>query len=94
MSLLDMYNRMNQQADLMEEMIDTLDLREALESRADNANVIRRAANRCMGCTETDACQSWLEEHKTAEQSPSYCRNHDMFERLKHDIEAERQLAR
>ena len=94
MSLLDMYKRMTHQADLMETMIDKLELRNALETRADTVNVMRRAANRCMSCTETEACEKWLAEHNKADEAPSYCRNHDMFERLKHDIEAERRSAR
>jgi hypothetical protein len=90
MSLLAMYRRMIRKADLMEKMIDTVDARDALQSRADHANVLRRAANRCMTCAQPDACENWLADHDSAEEAPAYCRNHDLFERLKHDIEAER----
>ena len=90
MPLLSLYKRMMRKADLMEQMIDTVDVRDALETRANHADVLRRAANRCMTCAEPDACQSWLAEHDHADEAPGYCRNHDMFERLKHDIEAER----
>ncbi|MBO6553093.1 MAG: hypothetical protein JJ926_04650 [Roseitalea sp.] len=90
MSLLAMYRRMIRKADLMEKMIDTVDARDALQSRADHANVLRRAANRCMTCAEPDACEKWLAGHDRAEEAPGYCRNHDLFERLKHDIEAEK----
>ena len=90
MSLLAMYNKMMRQADLMDTMIDTLGVRSALESRPDQANVMRRAAGRCMGCNESAACEQWLTENDSAAEAPQYCRNHDMFERLIHDIEAER----
>lgn len=90
MSLVSMYNRMMRKADLMEKMIDTVDVRDALEQRPDHANVLRRAANRCMTCAEPNACESWLAEHEQANEAPSYCRNHDLFERLKHEIEVDR----
>ena len=89
MSLLTMYKRLIRQADLMDTMVDKLGVRPALEGRADQAGVMRRAANRCMSCTESAACQQWLDDHETASEAPQYCRNHDLFERLRRDIEAE-----
>ena len=90
MSLLTMYQRMIRKADLMEKMIDTVDVRDALEDRPDHANVLRRAASRCMTCGQPDACSELLDDHASADEAPSYCRNHDLFARLKHEIEAER----
>ena len=90
MSLLSMYRRMMRKAGLMEQMIDTVEVRDALDQRSDHANVLRRAVNRCLTCAEPDACEHWLAEHEHADEAPSYCRNHDLFERLKHEIASER----
>ena len=92
MPLLALYRRMMRQADLMEEMIDTVGLRDALHERPDHANVLRRATNRCMTCAEPGACRQWLTGHDSADEAPAYCRNHDLFERLKHDVEAKKPM--
>lgn len=89
MPLMSLYRRMMRQADLVEQMIDTVGLRDALQERPDHANVLSRAASRCMMCDEPSACRRWLAEHDSADEAPPYCRNHAMFERLKRDIEAE-----
>ncbi|QKV18000.1 DUF6455 family protein [Oricola thermophila] len=71
-------------------MVDKLGLRAALESRPHSSAVMKRAQERCAGCGREDACQTWLETNAHPDEAPAFCKNHDMFERLKHDIEAER----
>jgi len=42
------------------------------------------AVFRCTGCTQPEACQSWLNEHApTASTPPGYCRNSALFDALK-----------
>ena len=79
---------------LFEAMTQRLGLRKALASRAGNGAAERRALDRCMDCSAVSACETWLGETGAAATSPDFCRNHDMFERLKHDIEAERRYER
>lgn len=74
---------------LFDAMVDKLGLREAMVSRPNSAGVMRRADARCAQCGQETACSQWLAERETADEAPSYCRNHDLFERIKHDIEAE-----
>jgi len=73
-------------------MVDKLGLRTALEARPGSDAVMKRAQARCAGCGREDTCQSWMAENEIAPEAPYFCKNHDMFERLKHDIEAEKQL--
>jgi hypothetical protein len=53
---------------------------------------MKRAQQRCANCGREDTCQNWLAENETPSEAPYFCKNHDMFERLKHDIEAEKEL--
>jgi hypothetical protein len=73
-------------------MVDKLGLRAALESRPNADAVMKRAQARCADCGREDSCQSWMAENEAAGEAPYFCKNHDMFERLKHDIEAEKEL--
>lgn len=88
MSLLNMFNRMLARSELFDRMVDTLGVREAMAEKSGHGNLMRRAVSRCMGCQDGGACENWLETHDTAAEAPHYCRNHDMFARLKHEIEA------
>ena len=88
MSLLNMFNRMLARSDLFDRMVDTLGVREAMADKNDHGNLTRRAVSRCMGCKDGEACSHWLEANETAAAAPGFCRNHDMFARLKHEIEA------
>ncbi|GAB4352139.1 MAG: hypothetical protein Kow0026_09570 [Oricola sp.] len=73
-------------------MVDRLGLRSAIESRPHAKEVMKRAQQRCADCGREDECQVWLAENETAREAPCFCKNHDMFERLKHDIEIEKAL--
>ncbi|MFZ2099211.1 MAG: DUF6455 family protein [Oricola sp.] len=78
---------------LFHAMVDKLGLRDAVESRPQAKDVMRRAQARCADCGREDSCTTWLEENERPAQAPYFCKNHDMFERLKHDIEMETQAA-
>lgn len=73
-------------------MVDKLGMRDALQSRPNSEAVIKRAEARCAGCGRESECQTWMAENAAPVETPGYCRNHDLFERLKHDIEAEAAL--
>lgn len=88
MSILESLTKRQRHAALFDAMAGRLGLRRAFAVRADRG-AERRALERCMACSAVDACQTWLAETERAPSTPAYCNNHDMFERLKHDIEAE-----
>ena len=83
MSLIDMFRRINIHADLFEQMVKKLNLRDELSAVPRSPEVTRRAFSRCLTCAEPGACAEWLEETPVADEAPDYCRNHDMLERLK-----------
>ena len=70
-------------------MVDRLGLRAAIESRPHARDVMKRAQARCAECGREDTCQSWMAGNEQTDEAPYFCKNHDMFERLKHDIELE-----
>ena len=73
-------------------MVDKLGLRAAIESRPHAKDVMARAQARCADCGREDTCQSWLAENDQPGEAPYFCKNHDMFERLKHDIGLEKDV--
>lgn len=77
---------------LFQAMLDKLGLRKAILSRQNSATVMRRAGERCAECGREESCRIWLDEMDEPAEAPRFCRNHDLFERLKHDIEAEELL--
>lgn len=89
MSLLSIFQKMMHHGDLQHAMMEKLGVREALIDRPGSAPVMRRAVNRCLSCEAVGDCEQWLESHETADHAPSFCRNSELFERLKHEIEAE-----
>lgn len=73
-------------------MVDRLGLRAALEARPSADAVMKRAQTRCADCGREDTCQVWMAENEQPDAAPYFCKNSDMFERLKHEIEAETAL--
>ncbi|WP_425418627.1 DUF6455 family protein [Oricola indica] len=73
-------------------MVDKLRMCGALESRPNSDAVMKRAQARCADCGREDTCQSWMAENDQPDETPYFCKNHDLFERLKHEIEAEEAL--
>jgi hypothetical protein len=70
-------------------MVEKLGLGDAIASRPHAKEVTKRAQARCAECGREDSCMTWLAENEEPAEAPYFCKNHDMFERLKHDIEAE-----
>ncbi|WP_421859107.1 DUF6455 family protein [Oricola sp.] len=77
---------------LFQAMVDKLRMRLALTNRPNSAAVMKRASERCAECDREDSCVSWMATNAEPDEAPYFCKNHDLFERLKHDIEAERRL--
>lgn len=91
MSLLTLFHTMMRRAGLVERglvkrMAQTVGAQAALASHPSRSAVTRRAVSRCNGCAQTKGCEQWLDHNESAEEAPAYCRNHDLFERLKNDI--------
>lgn len=68
---------------LMERMMARFGVRAALAERPGGPEALRRATIRCMTCSETEACESWLGEDEMSAEPPSYCRNADIIARLR-----------
>jgi len=43
---------------------------------------LRSVVLRCTGCARAGACESWLAAHDTATETPSYCENKPLLDRL------------
>jgi hypothetical protein len=82
MSILNYFVRMNESAVLMDAMIGKLGLSGAFTALPDHRNVLRRAANRCLGCERRNDCADWLASEIQPDGAPRYCRNHDLFARM------------
>lgn len=93
MSVLDIFNRMIHQADLMDAMMKKLGVADEMAQMPDHAGVLRRAANRCLTCDKPDACEHWLANEANPDEAPPFCRNHDLFERVIKTMEKEAQPA-
>lgn len=81
-----LFSKLDHHSGLMHRMADTLgaDLSMALVEGRLSPNELRGAVMSCMGCEETGACGQWLDDHGAgAQETPTYCRNHDMLDRLR-----------
>lgn len=87
------FERIFKHLDLMDRMMDTVGVTDRLKSLPNAANVLRRASARCRTCTETGDCSAFLDSHDRAGAAPEYCRNHELFERLKREIETDQAAA-
>lgn len=83
MPLYNLYKRVLRHIDLMDRMMGVVGVRAGIRQLPDAADQLRNAANRCLTCRSADACAHFLEVNPTAEHAPVYCRNRDLFERLK-----------
>lgn len=79
--------KLDRHGTLVRRMADTVeaDLAEAIMDGSLSAEGLRSAVLRCITCEAADQCETWLAEHREtlAEATPDYCRNADMFERLR-----------
>ena len=72
-------------ADLVDRMANTqgVDLEERMMAGKVLPDDLSDAVLACTGCANPEACEHWLARNETAEQTPDYCRNADLFGRLK-----------
>lgn len=89
MAVLKIFDRVFRHMDLMDRMMDAVGVTNSLKSLPGAAGVLRRSTVRCLRCANADSCKAFLDTNQTAQEAPGYCRNHDLFERIKRDIEAE-----
>lgn len=76
-------------AALVDQMAETLgvDLEEVAMRGEVQIDEISDAVLSCTACSNPGACQGWMDEHKDgATQTPDYCRNSEMFQRLQKAI--------
>ena len=60
-----------------------LDLQEMVLRAEISEEQFELAVDRCMGCTQPDACKCLLDSAGPTLELPEYCRNGDMFGALK-----------
>lgn len=77
-----LFNRIDQRANVMGRMAETLDvdITEAFARHADTVRAYRQAVMRCTFCPHDNACTAWMDAHAHAEAAPDYCRNKDIFD--------------
>ncbi len=93
MAILKFFDRIYRHMDLMDRMMDVVGVNNKLKTLPDAPGVLRRAVLRCQTCDNTEECQSFLDANSSADEAPVYCRNHDLFARLKREIEADKAVA-
>jgi hypothetical protein len=74
-------------ADLVDRMAGTqgIDLEERMMAGVMRPEEVSDAVLACTGCAAADACANWLDRTERADTAPDYCRNADLFARLKFD---------
>ena len=83
---MNIFKRLDHHADLVNRMANTVgaDLEESLMRGQLSGQTLRSAVLRCVGCEGGSECPDWLAAHEAgSEQTPSYCRNSDLFAALK-----------
>ena len=78
-------SKIDRHAELMNRMADTVgaDFSRAIVSGAMSGEQYRQAILSCTNCSHPEECASWLEANPGgAEQTPEYCRNAGLFDRL------------
>ncbi len=78
------FTRIDRHARLVGRMAGTLgiDLTQAAMAGEMPPEALRSAVLRCTGCERAGACESWLAVHDSAAETPAYCRNKSLFDRL------------
>lgn len=72
--------RLNERAELMGRMLDTIGAMNRVPSDFNTTNEMRSAAVRCISCRETESCRKWLEDHPDgAERALAQCPNAALF---------------
>lgn len=79
------FKRLDRHADLVTRMGDAVgvDIVEQVQRGAVSENQLAGMVTRCVGCTEAQSCEQWLQANpRGAETTPGYCRNKDLFAML------------
>jgi len=79
-------SKLDKHSDLVNRMAQTVhtDIPAALVSGRLTAQELRGAVMACTGCEGGADCPDWLASHSEgATDTPRYCRNHDLFARLR-----------
>ncbi len=81
MSFRKMVAILDERADMMTRMLETLGLRDRACPDAAAARELRSAAQNCMMCQTTGACQKWLNEQDVVGHTsdPTFCPNYERF---------------
>ena len=77
---------MKTHADLVDRMAEALglDLEELMMEGRIDMDALGDAVLSCTGCASAEACHNWLDaQSEPASDTPDYCRNRDLFARLK-----------
>ncbi|WP_417688975.1 DUF6455 family protein [Roseibium sp.] len=73
-------DRMNERADLMGRMIQTIGAMDKMPAGLSLESDLRLAASRCLTCSHTKACARWLEDNCEGADAPmSNCPNAEVF---------------
>ncbi|WP_323037305.1 DUF6455 family protein [Pararhodobacter sp.] len=81
-----LFDKLDRHGDLMHRMAATVnsDVAEAIQRGRISGSDIRNAVFACVGCEGGAQCPDWLDAHPDgAEDTPDYCRNRDMLNRIK-----------
>ena len=73
-------DRLNERADLMGRMLDTIGAMKQVPTGAHSDAALRSAAYRCINCSETETCRAWLDQHpEGADRALPQCPNAPLF---------------
>lgn len=73
-------DRLNERADLMGRMLDTIGAMQKIPAGVQSDLALRSAAVRCINCRNTNACKKWLSEHPAGASRPmDSCPNAALF---------------
>ncbi|MEM1045567.1 MAG: DUF6455 family protein [Pseudomonadota bacterium] len=81
MPFQNMVEILDERADMMARMLETLGLRNRPCSDAAAASDLRTAARNCMMCRSTGECQTWIAEQDIVGRTsdPTFCPNYARF---------------
>ncbi|TYC63675.1 hypothetical protein FMN50_04600 [Rhodobacterales bacterium] len=72
--------RLNERAELMGRMLDTIGAMSKVPTDFNSANKVRSAALRCISCQESENCRKWLDDHPDGAERPlAQCPNAELF---------------
>lgn len=75
--------RFERQARLMGAMMERIGV--TPELAASRGRLYEAANRRCLWCDAQQECSKWIEEHRSAEHSPSFCPNGTFFDVTRRD---------